>query len=69
MVDFHAPRPDEDAFEVSLQQSLPMVIAHYTTDFAIAHAPPRRAGLIALQYETDNAPIWQLASIRIGQTP
>jgi hypothetical protein len=69
MVDFHALPPDEAVFEVSLQQSLSVVIAHYTTEFAIAHAPPRRAGLIALQYETDSSPTWHLAQAQVGQAP
>ncbi|MGD1861530.1 MAG: hypothetical protein ACFB0E_16375 [Leptolyngbyaceae cyanobacterium] len=69
MVDFHAPPPDEAAFEVSLQQSLSVVIAQYRTDFAIAHAPPRRAGLLVLQYETDSSPTWHLSRVQASQAP
>lgn len=69
MVDFHAPPPDEEAYEVSLRQSLPVVIAQYTTNFAIAHAPPQRAGLLVLQYETDRAPTLHLARARETQAP
>ena len=61
MVDFHAAPPDEAVFEVSLRQSLSVTIAQYTTDFAIAHAPPQRAGLLALQYET--------TSVQVSQVP
>ena len=53
--------PDAVTYEVSLRQSLPVALAQYTTDFAIAHAPPRRAGLLALKYETGSTPTWQLA--------
>ncbi|MEO1068816.1 MAG: hypothetical protein AAFW95_06795 [Cyanobacteria bacterium J06638_6] len=66
MVDFHAAPPDEAVFEVSLRQSLPVTIAQYTTDFAIAHALPQRAGLLALQYETDSQP---LVSVQVSQAP
>ncbi|NEQ42253.1 MAG: hypothetical protein F6K00_01310 [Leptolyngbya sp. SIOISBB] len=69
VVDFHAPPPDVEAFEVSLRQSLPVLIAQYRTDFAIAHAPPLRAGLLALQYETDSVPTWRLASVQGRQVP
>ncbi|MGD1932497.1 MAG: hypothetical protein ACFB12_26690 [Leptolyngbyaceae cyanobacterium] len=65
LVDFHAAPPDAEVFEVSMRLSLSVTIAQYQTDFAIAHAPPRRAGLLALQYETDSAP----ASVQVSQTP
>ena len=65
MVDFHAAPLDEAVFEVSLRQSLSVTIAQYTTNFAIAHAPPQRAGLLALQYETDSAP----TSVQVSQVP
>ena len=65
MVDGRAEiAPDAVTYEVSLRQSLPVAIAQYTTDFAIAHAPPRRAGLLALQYKTDSTPTWQLAQLQ-----
>ena len=70
MVDGRAAiTPDAVTDEVSLRQSLPVAIAQYTTDFAIAHAPPRRAGLLALQYETASAPTWQLAQLQETQAP
>ena len=65
MVDFHAAPPDAEVFEVSLRQSLSVMIAQYRTDFAIAHAPPQRAGLLALQYETDSAP----TRVQVSQAP
>ena len=66
MVDFHAAPPPVEVFEVSMRQSLSVTIAQYTTDFAIAHAPPQRAGLLALQYETDSQP---LVSVQVSQAP
>lgn len=69
MVDFHAAPPDAEVFEVSLRQALSVTIAQYTTDFAIAHAPPLRDGLLALQYEIDSAPTWHLARVLESPTP
>ncbi|MEO1094084.1 MAG: hypothetical protein AAFX01_04190 [Cyanobacteria bacterium J06638_28] len=60
MVDFHAAPPPAEVFEVSMRQSLSVAIAQYQTDFAIAHAPPLRAGLLALQYEPDNTQVSQI---------
>ncbi|MEM6434292.1 MAG: hypothetical protein AAF773_10650 [Cyanobacteria bacterium P01_D01_bin.115] len=65
MVDFHAAPPPVEVFEVSMRLSLSVTIAQYQTDFAIAHAPPQRAGLLALQYETDRAP----TNVQVSQTP
>ncbi|MEL6400078.1 MAG: hypothetical protein AAFR26_13565 [Cyanobacteria bacterium J06626_4] len=65
IVDFHAAPPPVEVFEVSMRQSLSVTIAQYQTDFAIAHALPQRAGLLALQYETDSAP----TSVQVSQVP
>jgi hypothetical protein len=69
MVEFNSPPPDMEAFEVSLRQSLSVAIAQYRTDFAIAHAPQRRAGLLALNYESDRPPIHPLTSVQVSQVP
>ncbi|WP_204137616.1 hypothetical protein [Halomicronema sp. CCY15110] len=69
VVDFHAPPPDVEAFEVSLRQSLPVAIAQYRTDFAIAHAPPQQVGLLALQYEVTPSPTWLSMSVQMNQVP
>jgi hypothetical protein len=69
VVDFHAPPPDVDAFEVSLRQSLPVAIAQYRTDFAIAYVLPQRNGLLALQYEVTPSPTWLSMSVQMSQVP
>ncbi|HEY9815506.1 MAG TPA: hypothetical protein V6D20_06865 [Candidatus Obscuribacterales bacterium] len=69
VVDFHATPPDIEAFEVSLRQSLSVAIAQHRTDFAIAHAPPRRAGLLALKYEVDRPSIGPSTSVQVSQVP
>jgi len=73
VVDFHPAQPDIEAFEVSLKLSLPVAIAQYRTDFAIANAAPGRVGLLVLQYELqyeiDTPPASQLTSIQVSQVP
>lgn len=69
VVDFHPAQPDIEAFEVSLKLSLPVAIAQYRTDFAIANAAPGRVGLLVLQYEIDTPPASQLTSIQVSQVP
>jgi hypothetical protein len=48
---FGKPSTDSEQFKLSLTRKLPAVIAHYNTNFAVAHAPRSVNGLIALRYE------------------
>ncbi|MBE9137289.1 hypothetical protein IQ254_08720 [Nodosilinea sp. LEGE 07088] len=50
---FGHSKPDPEVFYMSLVYDMDVVIAQYSTSFAIAYGPPTNQGLIALRYEAE----------------
>jgi len=60
---FGNPPHNVELFKLSMAREVPVIIAQYNTDFAVAHAPQMVNGLIAVRYDPRQA---QLASSAVS---